>query len=322
MKVLICINTCNRVSEVKKYIWDYLRFCNNNKEFSFVLAMDGKDSDYLSFCNDFKIPLIYSELREGVGLSKNRVLKYFPAFDYYFFIDDDIELIDSSIFIECIGILKSTGYAHLCGNHSKSILNKEFVNSWTITHSKTGGGYFTAYTGAGLNKVGGWHTNFVKYKRYGHTEHSYRFMHAGLQPAAFIFAESFRKMLLIHSPPSVIKHLNLEYDKNELILEERKLINNKTKYFPVKTLCDFYYNEYKLGFNETVHFFLQKNDLIYPLTKGFERRIALAEHFFLRINTSRSFYLKILFLFRSVYYYPFNSPLKHFIKTKILRYDR
>ena len=54
-KSLICITTCNRLSEVKKYIWDYLRFINSNKEFHFVLALDGNDQSYIDFCHEFEI---------------------------------------------------------------------------------------------------------------------------------------------------------------------------------------------------------------------------------------------------------------------------
>src|SRR5690554_3333324 len=210
MKALITITTCNRLSEVKKYIWEYLSFVNANQDFHFVLALDGKEQSYIDFCDKYAIPLVYSEEREGVGLSKNRVLTKFPEYDYYFFVEDDVELVHEGIFNSIIKHHHLTFYPHFCGNTKHKMIEEDIVGSTCLQFSKRGGGYFNFFSKEGQQKVGGFHTLFAKYKRFGHTEHTYRFYRANLQPAPFIFSPEWRKMILVHSPEPVSKHSNLK----------------------------------------------------------------------------------------------------------------
>lgn len=313
-KSLITITSCNRFEVVKKFIWDYLCFVNSNENFHFLLALDGRNAEYIAFCQKYEIPLIYSEEREGVGLSKNRVIKKFPNYKYYFFVDDDIELLNDTIFENCIDVLNATGYHHLCGNHTHSLIKSETVINKTITHSTTGGGYFTCYTKKSLEVVGGWNTLFAKYKRFGHSEHTYRVKNSGLQPSPFIFVEELKKDLLIHSPPSVSK--KNKANKNEWVLEEQQLIHDKTSYFPLETICPYYFNDQELGYNEKVADFIAANPQKYPMTKGKERKVAMAEYYALRIPKADSFFKKIDLLLKSFMLSPTNVALKHYIKTK------
>ena len=318
MKYLITVNTCNRLSEVKKYIWDYLALVNEDNRFHFVLSLDGSRQDYQDFANDFDIPLIYSEQREGVGLSKNRVLLQFPDYDYYFFIDDDVELLDNSLFDNCIELMQSTRIHHICVNHQKSNTYQGLLNGFNVSHSLTGGGYFTCYSKKGIQAVGGFHPLFAKYKRYGHSEHSYRFMHAGLQTSPFIFFREGMSKLVVHSPPSVTSHLNHDTNKNEWISDEQELIDLKTEFYPLETICSFYFNQKPTGFNKTVSEFLKVHTKKYPLANRKQRRIALAHHFALRIPISSGFFQKTFLFLKSAAYAPSNNSLRHYIKTNLL----
>lgn len=315
-KSLITITSCNRFDVIKKFIWDYLHFVNHNEHFHFVLALDGNNADYITFCLKYGIPLIYSEEREGVGLSKNRVIKKFPNYEYYFFVDDDIELLNDTVFGTCIDVLNVTGYHHLCGNHIHNLIKSETILNKTITHSTTGGGYFSCYTQKSLEVIGGWNTLFAKYKRYGHSEHTYRVMNSGLQPSPFIFVEELKKDLIVHSPPSVSD--KNEANKNEWVLEEQQLINEKTTYFPLETICLYYFNEQHFGYNQKVADFIASNPQKYPLTKGKERRVALAEYYALKIPKTGSFFKKLNLLLKSIWLSPTNVALKHFIKSKFI----
>jgi hypothetical protein len=314
---LISITTCNRLSEVKKYIWDYLRFINQNSNFHFVLALDGNETSYIEFAEEYDIPLIYSEEREGVGLSKNRVLTQFPDYEYYFFIEDDVELLNSEIFNKIIQISKRKNYPHFCNNHEKSKIYEEYFDHIKITHSMTGGAQFAFYSKVGIDKVGGFNTCFAKYKRYGHTEHTYRFMHAKLQPNPFIFPPSFFNYFIVHAPKVVTQICNVKTNKLQLIDEEQRLIDLKINFINLKTLCEFHYNNKPLGYNETVDLFLQKHPYKYPLTKRKKRRIAFAEHYALRLTKSGSTFQKIILFLKSIWYYPTNVALKHYIKTDL-----
>ncbi|MDD2983954.1 MAG: hypothetical protein PHQ74_11275 [Crocinitomicaceae bacterium] len=315
MKALITITSCNRLSEVEKFIWNYLKFANENDNFHFILAVDGEDQSYIDFCSKFDIPLLYSEEREGVGLSKNRVLTKFPDYDYYFFIEDDVELLKSDIFDSCIEIYKKTGYPHLCGNFGHDIFEIKINGSFRLNKSLLGGGYFSFFTREGLDKIGGWNTLFAKYKRFGHTEHTYRFFHTKTQPAPFIFAAEFDGMIMLHNPASVTKVLAIETDGSQLVIEERTLIDSKTTYFPLQTLSNFHFNEKAMGFNEKVHGFLKENPQKYPLTKGKERKRAFGEYYALLIDKKNNSFIKNLGLaFRSMYFSPLNNELKHKMK--------
>ena len=318
-KSLITITTCNRLPEIKKFVWEYLKFCNENDDFDFLLALDGSDEQYLLFAQIYNIPLLFSEEREGVSLSKNRVLKQFPNYDFYFFIEDDIELLDETIFHDFITIQKITGYSHFCNNHLKTVLKKKIVSGRTISYSFEGGAQFSFFSKQGLKKVGGWHTCFAKYRRFGHTEHSYRFYHSGLQPAPFIYIEEARTKILIHMPPAVTTFKNKTITVNGIVKEEQDFINRKTTFFQLQTISPFFFRSNKFVEKEKLNLVLLKKTRRYPLTKGFERRIALGEHYFLKIKTTNNFLKKIYFFLLSVFYFPFNPPLKHSIKKMIYR---
>ena len=46
------------------------------------------------------------------GSSKNRVLERFPDFDYYFFLEDDVELVDERVFPAHVELSRATGIHH------------------------------------------------------------------------------------------------------------------------------------------------------------------------------------------------------------------
>ena len=112
-KTLICVNTCSRAHYVMAYIVDYIRYCQRSDACEFILSLDGYDKDTVAFCKKYRIPLLYSEKREGVGISKNRVLNEFEDYDYYFFLDDDSELVDAAVFDKFISISKKCNIHHM-----------------------------------------------------------------------------------------------------------------------------------------------------------------------------------------------------------------
>lgn len=319
-KVLICITTCNRLSEVKKYILPYIEFVNKEKNYSFLLALDGNNIDYTKFCENFQIPLIHSELREGVGISKNRVLSKFPNFDHYFFIDDDVELFDSQIFSTHISIAKSATpqYHHLSSTKFYEQLGSSEVNGNKLLHGARGGGYFNYFTNFGLKKVGGWHTEFAKYKRYGHTEHTYRYCNAGLAKYPFTVIEKCILQVIVHNPDHVTPVDEFEVSKSdELFIEEKKLIQSKLEYFPVSTISPFHYNGFDMCYNRTVADFLKVNKRKYPLIKGRKRLRCLSSYYFFMAVVSKNSFYKLYCFCNALLLYPLNPEIKHSIKSKL-----
>lgn len=317
-KALICITTCNRLNEVKKYILPYIQYSNKEKSFDFLLSLDGNNKEYIDFCNTYNIPLLYSEAREGVGLSKNRVIKQFPNFDYYFFIEDDIELINSNIFKLFIDTFLTTGYHHFSLSHLLNPIKVESVNNVQLTHNMFGGGQFNFYSKYGLKITGGWHNCFAKYKRFGHTEHSYRFYHARLTASPFIFIDDARQMFINHDPPHVTNlEIDLENPTNELIPEEEELIRQRNIFIPLETISAFHFNGFNMKYNEVIENFLKENKHMYPLVNKFERLKCFSQYYFFKFTIAKSIPVKIFYFIASFVCQPINNQIKHFVKQKL-----
>lgn len=315
---LICITSCNRLAEVKKYILPYIQFVNENENFNFLLSLDGTNEDYIKFCKKFEIPLIYSDEREGVGMSKNRVLSQFPNFDHYFFIDDDVELYNSKIFDIHVKFGDySVQFYHMSSTPLKTIEHSEYLEGHKLLYSHIGGGYFNYFHKNGIKTVGGWHSKFAKYKRYGHTEHSYRFKNAGLSSYPFTVISECINDLILHDPVHVTNPItNGELTENELFIEEQILINEKLKYFPVQTISAFYFNGFDLNYNNEVSTFLKKNKKKYPLIKGTERLKCFSSYYFFKHRIETSLFFKMWYFCIAALFNPLNPEIKHSVKTK------
>ena len=310
MKALIAITTCNRLSELKKNVIPFIQFCHSNPSFDFVVALDGTEDDYIAFCDEYSIPLIHSDEREGVGLSRNRVYTQFPDYDYYFFLDDDLELLDGSVFQDAIDLSKTTGYHHFSPSHTVGILKKERVAGHTVIHTKFGGGYLLMYTGECLKKIGGWHTLFAKYKRYGHTEHTYRAYFQKLTPSPFIYSKKFRLKVFLNSPESVTS-IRAEQNENHLIQDEQDLIDQKHSFFPFTTLSQHHFN------SKDVSIGALSDDLSgdrYSLIEGDELSKAMSKYHFERFRISKN----PSHLIRSYKFDKKNTHFKHYLKIKYL----
>lgn len=305
LKSLITINTCNRLGEVKKNIIPFLQICKKNRDFHFLLALDGFDEAYEKYCARFSIPMLHSNEREGVGLSKNRVLKQFPGYDYYFFIDDDIELIDYNIFRLFIEISKTAQINHLSYSVNDA-QNKISDSGFDLIGGYRGGGCFNFYTRAAIDSVGGWHTDFAKYKRFGHTEHSYRVFYKGLNPFPYVTIRNINKYIILNDPPHVT-NISIEQNENELIPEEQAMIDAKQTYFPLTTLSDFYFNGFDVRIPH-LHPDLQKGR--YALLKGRAKIKAWGNYYFHKFKISKN----PLFLFLALVLYPNNNLVKHWVK--------
>ena len=242
MKNLICITTYKSVDLVKSFIWDYIDFVANNDSYDFILSLDGIDKKTIEYCTKYQIPLLYSEENEGVGISKNRVIKSFDKYDNYFFIEDDIELLNPDVFDIHIKLSQELGIEHFSLFEARRIREQKNIlayGDYHIIQALYGGAPFNFFTKKGLDAVGGFHTNFAKYKRFGHTEHTYRFVNNELSQYPFqLIQECLDGCFRWNDPISRVK-LSVKVSVNRLFIEEEKLIEQKLKYFPVKTLSSY-----------------------------------------------------------------------------------
>jgi hypothetical protein len=243
-RALICINTCNRIDLLKYYSEAYYRFALRNPQYDFVASLDGKEDSYLQFFEEHKIPAIYSDDRQGIGIAKNRVLDALPNYDYYFFIEDDTELLNEDFFDQQIEICRETGIHHFSAFDPVRIRDRKGESQSLgkhIIHSMHGSAQVNFFQGDALRTVGGWHTEFAKYKRFGHTEHSYRFVNAGLMKYPFNMVDEFiHGFFDFHDPPTVS---NTKFELNpetKVALVEEEIMKNKLNHFPVETMGEYH----------------------------------------------------------------------------------
>jgi len=242
MKNLICINTYKSPELVKAFVWDYIKFTQTNDNYDFIVSLDGNDKKTIAYCTKYNIPLLYSEENEGVGISKNRILKKFPEYDNYFFIEDDVELLNSKVFDIHIDLSKKLNMHHFSLFDAQRIRKKMHTLTYENFHvlqAMYGSAQFNFFTREGIDIVGGFHTKFAQYKRFGHTEHTYRFVTNGLSKYPFqIIEECLDGCFRWNDPISRIK-LSVEVSENELFMGEEELITQKLSYFPIETLSSY-----------------------------------------------------------------------------------
>lgn len=243
MKNLICINTYNSVSLIRTFVWDYILFTRSNPEYDFIVSLDGSDQETIDYCEKYEIPLLFSEENEGVGISKNRVIESFPNYDSYFFIEDDAELLNPEVFDIHIKLSKELNIPHFSlfdRDRVREVQAIREAEGYHIIRALYGGAPVNFFTRDGLEKVGGFHTEFAKYKRFGHTEHTYRFYRAGLTDYPFqIIEECIKGYFGWHEPTSRIK-LNVAASENRLFVGEEELIKQKLTHFPLQTLSAYH----------------------------------------------------------------------------------
>jgi len=323
-RALITFLTCNRVLHLKRYASHYLAHCRRDRSFDFLVSLDGRDEASVRFCGDSGLPLLSSEEREGGGLSKNRVLEWFGQYDYYFFVEDDAELVDADVFREHIRVAQATGLHHLSlmeSGDARGVLRQERVLGHRVVFARYGGAQFSFFTRQGLDAVGGWHPAFASYRRFGHTEHSCRFVNRGLADAPFVLVESLSDRLLWHYPPSVTApQPGATNPATELALAEEELIARRLTFFPVTTLSPSRYNGQPLD-GSNAPWVDPPRSTRYPQLRGADRRRAWADYHAASARR-RPGVAGWASLLAAAACAPGNMQLRHTAKEKLLRVFR
>jgi hypothetical protein len=318
---LICITSCRRLPLLRRYLPHYAAFCESDRRFSLLVSLDGTEQEYLDFCRQWNVPLLYSDEREGVGLSKNRALETFPGFDYYFFIEDDVELIDGSAFTAHVE-MAAGGEIHHFSLFERGGLRKptgeSTVAGHQVVHGRFGGADFNFFTRAGLERVGGWHPLFARYRRWGHTEHSYRFPRAGLAPAPFNVAVELSDAFIWHTPPAVSRIQDVDYDDDQIAGPERDLMEQALDHVPVTTLSAYRlqgsFEEGLAGLAATL-----EDGERYPLADESERRECRSDFRLWQSTTARGRVARAARFAQAFAAWPRNPAIRHLVKTTLER---
>jgi hypothetical protein len=316
---LVAVTTCQREPMLRRCLPQLARACQTDQRLALVVALDGDEIETRSFCERWHVPLIYSQKREGVGVSKNRILKCCPEFDYYFFLEDDVEVIDGNVFAEHVKLSQATGIQHFSLEHPRSIRARVGVTralGHEIVHASYGGAIFNFFTREALQRVGGWHPLFAQYRRYGHTEHSYRVARAGLAPAPFNTVLTLVDTCIWHTPPAVTRVDAAPIDENGIAAPERALMREHLDYCRICTPSPYTSSSLRPG---------QLNELAavltgsgrYPLLSRREHRHAMSDYYAARFDRGRGRLRRSAYALASFVAWPGNLSLRHVVKMEL-----
>jgi hypothetical protein len=318
-RALVCITTCQRIQYLRRYLPHFARFCAQDPRFALLVSLDGSDHQVARFCEEWDVPLVFSTKREGVGLAKNRVLERFPDFEYYFFLEDDVELVDGSVFPAHVELAQSSGIHHFSlfvRGGARNLIGESLIAGRRVRHCQYGGADFNFFTGEGLRHVGGWHPRFAEYRRFGHTEHSYRFVRSGLAPAPFNVAEELDDRCIWHFHPSVARVSGIPLDADQIAAPERALMNDQLVHVPVQTLSHYYFNDVPFHAIDRLAATLESGDR-YPLVTRAERHEALSGYWLWQSQVNGPLARRSFALVAATYNWPSNPAIRHLIKTAL-----
>jgi hypothetical protein len=319
-RALVCITTCERPNFLRRYLPHFARFCAEDPRFSLLVSADGTEAETMRFCEEWQVPLLRSSQREGVGISKNRVLERFPDFDYYFFVEDDVELIDASVFPAHVELAQASEIHHFSLFSERrlgKLAGESTIAGRRVAHSFVGSARFNFFTAEGLRQVGGWHPRFAEYRRWGHTEHSYRFYNAGLAPAPFNVATELSHACIWHLHPSVTQ-LSLAGDEEHIVAPERELIDQKLRHVPLQTFSPYELNGVPFGSLDRLAATLDGGER-YPLVEKGERRHCRSDYQLWRYRWAESRRRRAAALLAAAWQWPSNPILRRTVKMALRR---
>lgn len=126
---LVVFTTCERPHLLKKNLKCIKGSLEELEAFDLVASIDGltapANKESLILAKELEVDCIVADESEGVGISKNRVVSLLPEYDFYFFIEDDVEVLDSDLFIKHIEAFKTTGIHHFSLHGPERLLHEQ-----------------------------------------------------------------------------------------------------------------------------------------------------------------------------------------------------
>jgi glycosyltransferase involved in cell wall biosynthesis len=275
-KIGVGIITCDR----PEYLTNLLNSINiiDSGIEELIIVDDGKKATATSFG---KFHIHKTEGKIGVGKAKNLALKYLFSknCDYYFLIEDDMIILDPSIFNKYIEASKITGIEHFNYgpgspfNRKQKIKNFDLHNRHLLDQDTEPNpklivdykdckialyehtvAMFSFFTKNVLENVGYIDEDF--YNAWEHVEHTYRIIKKGYHPPFWWFADLVNSHELITEAPGAIENSSIanksdEWQKNvsngaQLYFKKHGHYPNQPPYFNkdqvIKDLKNIYEN--------------------------------------------------------------------------------
>ncbi len=232
MSIGVGIITCDRP--------DFFTKCRDSishKSYNrLVVVNDGHDP-----VDNARAPVIKTKGREGVGKGKNMALKhlYEKGCDYIFLLEDDMIMLDDSVFDKYIKAHKASGIHHFNYgpgspfNRKQTIQNFDLHNRHELDqHSEPnpklvidyGDGVkislfqhtvamFSFYTREILDNVG--YIDEEYYNAWEHVDHTYNIIKAGYHPPFWHFADIFDSHKYMTEAPQAIDKSSIAGDSEQ-----------------------------------------------------------------------------------------------------------
>ena len=251
-KVGIGIITCNRPDYLKQLL-DSIKYCNWA---DLVIINDG-DKFELEGYNYY---IQHNEKNLGVGKSKNKAMKHLldKDCDYIFIIEDDMIILDDSVFDKYIQASEVSGIQHFNYGpgspfnrkqniqfdlHNRHLLDQhsepnprlvvDYGNDIKVSLYEHTVAMFSFFTREVLEKVGLIDEDF--YNAWEHVDHTYRIIKAGYHPPFWWFADLFDSHKYLTEAPNAINNSSIANDSEQWqknVYGGREIYKQKHGHYP------------------------------------------------------------------------------------------
>ena len=264
-KIGVGIITCNRPHYLKVLLDSISEDCGINE---LIVVNDGKPlcDDVASIGEEYDfshVSWLQNKENLGVGKSKNKALKYLfeKGCDFIFLIEDDMVILDPSVFKQYIKASKVSGIQHFNYGPGSPFNCKQTLQHFDLynrhlldqtsepdprlvvdyktqkislyTHVT---GMFSFYTKNVLNEIG-----FIDetYKNaWEHVDHTYQIIKAGCHPPFWWFADIFDSHKFIASQKDAIENSTTSKNTKEWldnVRENAEIYKSKNGWYPAMT---------------------------------------------------------------------------------------
>jgi GT2 family glycosyltransferase len=197
MRIGIGIVTYQRFDRFKECFENLLR---NRRDVEEIIVVDDasiKDreryDEYFSSIMDNSIHIWTNSSNKGVGYSKNRIMKYFyeKGYDYFFTLEDDINILSPEVFNKYIEAVQVSGMQYinfaLHGANTARVPTSIEINNFKFLVYPNNVGAFTIYTPKLIKEVGYHDEKF--YNAWEHVDYTYRASLKGLTTKFWSFID-------------------------------------------------------------------------------------------------------------------------------------
>lgn len=255
-KIGIGIITCNRTDYLKALL-DSIKHCNWAE---FIIVNDG---DHLELPG-YNYYIHNNEKNLGVGKSKNIAMQHLldKGCDYIFIIEDDMIILDDTVFDKYIQASKASGIHHFNYGpgspfnrkqdiqfdlHNRHLLDQhsepnpkmvlDYGSDIKISLFEHTVAMFSFFTRAVLEKVGLYDEAY--YNAWEHVDHTYMIIKAGYHPPFWWFADLYDSHKYITEAPEAINNSSIannneQWHKN--VYGGREIYKQKHGHYPNEPL--------------------------------------------------------------------------------------